>query len=112
MLEKLPEIPKAPSLPNFPLHQMGKWPPDDDNLPDGPSGPSYGGGGGDDGNFKRGAVKPAIVLVGLALVLGGAAAAYFGIKGEGEKLTVEQIASEKKAIVVLPKAEQLPRWRT
>jgi HEAT repeat protein len=65
----------------------------------------------DDGNFKRGAVKPAIVIVALLIVLGGVAAIAFGVKGEGEKLTVDQIAKEKKAIVVLPKAEQLPRWR-
>ncbi len=66
----------------------------------------------DDGNFKRGAAKPALVIVALALVLGGAAAAYFGIKGEGEKLSVDQISKEKKSIVILPKAEQLPKWRS
>jgi HEAT repeat protein len=95
-----------------PVLQMAKWPPDDVGGPG--LQPSQGGGGyggGDDGNFKRGAVKPAIVIVTIALLLGGAAAAYLGIKGESDKLSTEQIAAEKKSIVLLPKAEQLPKWR-
>ena len=35
-------------------------------------------GGGDDGNFKRGAIKPAYVLVGLAMVMGAVGLGVFG----------------------------------
>ncbi len=92
---------------------FAKWPPDDDDLPAGPPAPAGGGGGGfaDDGNFKRGRVSPLAIIVGLLIVLGGAGALYMGAKSEGDKLTIEQIAKEKKNIFVLPKKEQAPQWR-
>jgi HEAT repeat protein len=64
-----------------------------------------------DGNFKRGRFKPIAVIVGLVAVLGAALFVLLGVTQEAEKLTVEQAMQEKKAIFILPKAEQLPKWR-
>lgn len=119
--------PRPPRSPKAPLHEpprpsgrapaerldFAKFPPDDDDLPPGPSGPAGSGGGGfaDDGDFKRGRFRPAMVLLGVLLALGLATAIVFGLKQEQKKLTVEQIAAEKKNIFVLPQKDQLPRWR-
>lgn len=83
-------------------------------MPAGPPAPAGGGGGasfGDEGNFKRGRFNPVTVLIGLLLVAGAAAAIWFGIRQEGQKLTVEQIATTKKNIYVLPQKDQIPEWR-
>ena len=64
-----------------------------------------------DGNFKRGRMKPVAVLVGIALVLGAAGLLYAGMKSESTKMTVDQMAKERKTIQHLPKPDQLPRWR-
>jgi HEAT repeat protein len=97
-----------------PKAEFAKWPPDDSNLPAGPPIPAGGGGGGyaDDGDFKRGRFSPIAILVGILLVIGAAAAIYFGLKSEQAKMSVADIAKEKKNIFVLPKNDQLPRWRS
>lgn len=65
----------------------------------------------DDGNFKRGRFKPIAVIVGiLALGLTGGLL-WYGYKTDVEQLTVEQVMQEKKNIFVLPREEQMPRWR-
>ena len=64
-----------------------------------------------DGNFKRGAVKPLAVVVGVALVAGAAGLLYTGVKSDAAKMTVDQIGKERKAIQHLSKADQLPKWR-
>lgn len=100
--------------PGAPAALFAQASPDDDELPAGPPGGSEGGaGGGDmgDGNFKRGRVRPAMVALGLLLAAGLSAAVYFGVEAEGEKMTAVQVANEKKNIFVLPKKDQLPRWR-
>ena len=106
-------------VPRAPVLHAAKWPPDDDQLPSGGGGGvgggSFGGGsyggGSDDGNFKRGAFKPIAVLVAVVAVLGIGVAAYLGVKSEGDKVTVETQTKERRDIELLPKAEQLPRWR-
>ncbi len=65
----------------------------------------------EDGNFKRGAFKPIAIVVGIAMVVGFVVLAVLGIKSEGEKMTVDQISKERKEIEMLPRAEQIPRWR-
>jgi HEAT repeat protein len=110
------EIPKhvrrplPPSL--IPVRQAAKWPPDDDALPPGPPGaPDFSGGGGDDGNFKKGRFGVGAVIVGV--LIAGAAAAIFLIGGtkSAEQMTPKQIADEKKNVAVLPISEAVPRWR-
>lgn len=103
-----PEIPKAAKVPVF---QMAKWPPDDDALPPGPGVPSFSGGGGDDGNFKKGRFGVGAVIVGL--LIAGAATAIFVIGGakQAEEMSPKQIADEKKAVALLPIAEALPKYR-
>jgi HEAT repeat protein len=100
--------PRRPTPP--PTILFAKWPPDDSDLPAGPPAPA-GGGAGDigDGNFKRGRALPFVIVGVLAALL--VAVVYFGMKSEGEKLTVEQVAKEKKNIFVLPKKDQIPLWR-
>jgi HEAT repeat protein len=90
---------------------FAKFPPDDGDLPS--ASPPAGGGGGfaDDGNFKRGRFSPVAILVALLLLGGGAAALYFGFLAEKDKMTVEQISTEKKNIFVLPVKDQIPLWR-
>ena len=93
--------------------QAAKWPPDDDAISGGGNiGSPYGGGGSDDGNFKKGAFKPIAVLVALVAVVGIGVAVFLGVKSEGEKMSVDAQTKERKEIQLLPKAEQLPRWRT
>jgi HEAT repeat protein len=100
----------------IPAVYAAKWPPDDSDVPGSPGGlpgapGGYGGGSFDDGNFKKGAIKPIYVMVGLAMVVGAVGLGIFAIKGESEKMKVEDVAREKKTLFVLPKAEQLPKWR-
>ena len=97
---------------------FAKWPPDDDDVPAGPAGPpapAGGGGGGgsigDEGNFKKGRFGVLAVALGALIVVAFGVFMYMGVKSEGEKLTVEQIAKEKKNIFVLPPTEQIPHWR-
>jgi hypothetical protein len=102
----------------LPLNELAKWPPDDDELPGGAGGPSvpqgYGGGGdfgSGDGNFKKGAFKPIAIIIGLLLVVGGVVLAIFAAKGEAEKMSVTDIGRERNQIYLLPKTEQIPKWR-
>lgn len=110
--------PLPPSLLPTEKRRAAKWPPDDADVPGAPAGPAAPGGGGfggfdpgGDGNFKKGATKPVIVILGLLIVIGAVVLGIFAIKNEGEKMTVDQIANERKNIELLPKAEQLPKWR-
>ena len=64
-----------------------------------------------DGNFKKGRFNPIAIIVGILVVAGLAAFLTIGLKQDAEKLTVEQAEAQKKAIFVLPKAEQIPKWR-
>jgi HEAT repeat protein len=100
----------------MPIAHLAKWPPDDDALPPGPAdfGGPYGGGGGamgGDGGFKRGATKPILIVVGMLIAAGAVAAAIFAIKGESEKMDAKEIARTKNDLQLMPKAEQLPKWR-
>lgn len=100
-----------------PVLEAAKWPPDDADVPGTPGVPPAPGGFGggsfdpDAGNFKKGATKPIIIVVGLLIAIGAVVLAIFAAKGEGDKMTVDQIAAERKAIAVLPKNDQLPKWR-
>ena len=102
------------------IRHAAKWPPDDADIPGAPGVPPAGAPGGfgggsfdpNEGNFKKGAVKPIMIVVGLLIAVGAVVLIIFAIKGEGEKMTVDQIAAERKAIAVLPKADQIPKWRT
>lgn len=117
-----------PHLPNstpgqgplLPQVRAAKWPPDDDDAggaaPGAPAGgglPSGGGGGFDsgDGNFKKGAIRPVAILVGILAVAGLGAFLAIGMKQESTKIPVEKAEQMKKELLVLPKAEQIPKWR-
>jgi HEAT repeat protein len=65
----------------------------------------------EDGNFKRGAFKPIAIVLVIALVAGGAAFAFMGAKTEAQSLSKEDVNKEILDIQVLPRADQLPRWR-
>ena len=95
-----------------PVLRAAQWPPPDDDVPAGvPGGGGIGGSFGDDGNFRRGRFKPLAILVGIALVIGAVVLAIFAVKSEGEKMTVDAAAKERKSIYLLSKAEQIPKWR-
>ena len=105
-------LPPPPPVPRIPTRHAAKWPPDDDAPAGGRGGGmGYGGGGMGDGDFKKGRFGPAFVIGAIVVVLGGAAAAFFAVKHESETKTVLDQAKERKEIELLPKAEQLPRWR-
>jgi HEAT repeat protein len=118
MLE--PNLPNSPAPTHVPTAlphvDLAKWPPDDD-LPGAPPNPGipagggFGGYGGGDGDFKKGRFNPAVIVVGLLMVLGAAAFLFIGAKKDAERLTVEQGEQIKKDIFVKPKAEQIPLWR-
>ena len=65
----------------------------------------------DDGNFKRGAFKPIAIIVGLLIVAGAAVFIFLSAKTEAQSMTKEAANKEILDIQLLPKAEQLPRWR-
>jgi HEAT repeat protein len=65
----------------------------------------------EDGNFKRGAFKPVAIIIGLLLVGGAIVLAVLSMHGEAQVLTKEQVNKEVLEIQLLPKAEQVPRWR-
>jgi HEAT repeat protein len=65
----------------------------------------------EDGNFKRGAFKPIAIVIGLALVAGAVIFAFLGAHSETQTLSKEQVNKELQQIQLLPKAEQVPRWR-
>ena len=91
---------------------FAKWPPDDSDLPAGPPAPAGGGGMmADDGNFKRGRFNPVVVIIGILIVAGFVAAIWLGVLSQGNKLTPQQIADEKKNIFILPQKDQGPRWQ-
>jgi len=110
----LPNVSPAPKSPPLPLVNAAKWPPDDDvpGMPPSPGGggfpPSFDSG---DGNFKKGRFAPAAILLGVIAVAGFAAFMFIGGKQDADKLTIEAGEEQKKQIFVLPKAEQLPKWR-
>jgi HEAT repeat protein len=65
----------------------------------------------EDANFRRGAVKPIAIVVALALAIGAAVLIFIGVKSDSTKMTVDEIAKERKTIELLPKADQIPKWR-
>jgi HEAT repeat protein len=102
----------------LPRVEAAKWPPDDDDAavppaPSGgvPAGGGYGGYGGGDGDFKKGRFSPIAILVGVLAVAGLATFLMIGAKQESEKLSIEQGEEKKKEIFILPKSEQVSKWR-
>lgn len=95
--------------------QAAKWPPDDDDAGGGlPAGGGGGGGGGfdpGDGDFKKGAIRPVNIILGMLAVGGLAAGVFFGMKQDAEKVPVEKASLMKQELLVLPLAEQLPKWK-
>jgi HEAT repeat protein len=103
--------PAARPYPPVPQAQFAKWPPDDEPSGGPPGVPAGGGFNSGDGNFKKGRFNPVIILVGVIAVAGFVAFLLIGTKQEEEKLTVEQAEEQKKATYVLPREEQIPKWR-
>ncbi|HVY46315.1 MAG TPA: HEAT repeat domain-containing protein, partial [Minicystis sp.] len=112
MLDRRQNTPERDSGKNLPPSLWAaKFPPDDEPVGGGVPPAPGGAGFADDGNFKRGRFSPIAVVIALLLVVGGGAALYLGMKSEGEKMTQEAIAKEKKNIFVLPQKDQIPLWR-
>src|SRR4051812_39250399 len=104
-----------PALRRVPAETVhaAKWPPDDNDLPGGgmPGAPSYSGGGGDDGNFKKGRFAPVAILIGVLVAGGIAAGLFFGGMKDAEKMDPKRVALEKKEVALLPIAEAMPKYR-
>src|SRR5882724_8475406 len=112
MLDSNLPVTPAPNRSPLPAVNLAKWPPDDDGpaMPRAPGGGVPAGFDSGDGNFKKGRFAPLATLVGLLAVGGFAAFMLIGGKQDSERLTIEQGEDAKKAIFVLPKQEQLPKW--
>ncbi len=111
-------LPTRPQLPPSLIERhAANYSPGDGNAPGAggaPFAPGAPGGGGFDpneGNFKKGSTKPIIIVLGLAVVIGAVGLGIMAAKSEGEKVTVDGVVQERKNIYMLPKAEQLPKWR-
>ncbi|HMJ57476.1 MAG TPA: HEAT repeat domain-containing protein [Polyangiaceae bacterium] len=99
---------------------FAKWPPDD-NLPGGgggiPAQPLGGGGfsggpiGPYDSDFKKGRFNPKLVLLAVLLAVGGVVMVVMAMKSEAAKMTLDQVATIKKNVYVLPKADRVTKWR-
>src|SRR5690606_38638500 len=106
--------PQPHANPMPPKLELAKFPPDDFEA--GPPGGFPPGGGvpaGFDpsgGDFKKGRFNPRVIIVGLLAAGGLIAFLILGATQEAERLTIEQAQEEKKAIYVLPEAEQQARW--
>ncbi len=106
--------PQPHANPMPPKMELAKFPPDDFDA--GPPGGFPPGGGvpaGFDpsgGDFKKGRFNPWVIIVGLLAAGGLIAFLILGATQEAERLTIEQAQEEKKAIYVLPEAEQQARW--
>lgn len=119
MLEPNPHrVPSARPVAPPPIGRvdLAKWPPDDGDAPAAPppaGGGAPGGGSFDpgDGNFKKGRFNPLTILVGVLALVGLVVFVAIGLKKDAEKLTVPEAEARKKAIFMLPKAEQAPEWR-
>ncbi len=116
MLE--PNRPNPSSRLRPPFVRAAKWPPEDDDGAPAPGGlPTGGGGGGGggfdagDGNFKKGAIRPIAVVLALAIVGAIGAFLLIGVKQEETKVPVAKAGQMKKDLLVLPLADQLPKWR-
>lgn len=72
-------------------------------------GGGFGGGGHDE--FKKGATKPILFVVGALILIGGGVFAFFAAKGESEKMSAKEIAQVRNELQVLPKDQALPKWR-
>lgn len=125
MLEPISPSPQPGSRPVPPFAgeepsarvDLAKWPPDDDAPAGGGGNPQLPGAGSPgsfdtgDGDFKKGRFNPFVILIGLVAVIGLGLFLFIGFKKDAERLTIEQVEERKKATFILPKAEQLPRWR-
>ncbi len=60
---------------------------------------------------KRSNKTPMIAAGVLALLVGGGAIAFFGMKPGPVKMTVEARMEKQRSLFLLPKAEQAPEWR-
>lgn len=91
---------------------VAKWPPDDPDLPGAPGGGLPGGFDPGDGDFKKGKMRPAVVLLlilAAAAVIGGIT--LFRSGQEGMSLTAEKVERIKASTLVLPQEQQLTEYR-
>ncbi len=82
-------------------------------APGGPPGPDYGIPGGlpdaGDGNFRRGKwIAPLVLIVAAAGIAG---TLFFVFKKDKEAMKPEDAAKKKQDIFLLPRKEQIPKWR-
>lgn len=100
-----------------PTHRMlgAKFPPDDGDLPPDPPGGGRSAAALDDvgtANFKRGAIGPVAIIVGLLAVGGLVAFLFVGFKAEEKRIGVEQAVEIEKGIFVMPADQQIAEWRS
>src|SRR5580693_1812998 len=65
----------------------------------------------DDGNFKRGALKPVAIVIGVLIAAGAVVFALLSAHTESLSLTKEEVNKEILAIQLLARVDQIPRWR-
>lgn len=112
MPPRIPSARKPVRERELPAVYAAKWPPDDADLPQGPGVPGGGGfGGGDEGDFKKGRVKPALLVFGMLAVIAGGGVFFLAGQKQTEQLSPKQIAEAKRDTALLPIGEALPKYR-
>jgi HEAT repeat protein len=67
--------------------------------------------GAPDGDFKKGRFNPAVIIIGLLVVVAAAVFIAIGLKKDAERITVPDAMKTIKELYVKPRADQIPEWR-
>ncbi|MBN2193788.1 MAG: HEAT repeat domain-containing protein [Polyangiaceae bacterium] len=110
-----PTQPTQPQATDLTAPMLGaKFPPDDSALPPDPPGGGRSAVALDDlgtANFKRGAIGPVAIGIGLLAVGALVTFLFIGFKSEEQRIPVKEAVEIEKQVFVLPADQQIGEWR-